>query len=225
MSGIKVRSLRTSIIDRPTKCSGKPSGDSAEKHVILLDLSKTKMVSCSEMRTFLAAGQSISKIFWTRPISDHRTYWRIHLWEEKYRHSRGRISCQNTEGWENWRLRWNPTWNTQSFEQAKELQRFKWNRVLEGHRKIRKPAWSSPWMDRCCLNLLNRALHLIGFQVHATKWEWKCAPKQTCATRGPPSCLVRPAWFYSWSWNGISNALYSSIFVTLISQSFTNKKM
>ena len=168
MSGIKVRSLQISITDRPTKCSGK---DSAEKHLILLDLSKTKMVSCSEMRTFLAAGESISKIFWTRSLSDHRTYRRIHLWEEKYRYSRGRISCQNTEGRESCRLRWNPTWNTHSFEQAKDLQRFKWNRVLERHRKIRKLAWSFQWMDRCCLNLLNRALHLIGFQVHSTKWE------------------------------------------------------
>ena len=58
--GIKVRSLRISISDRPATCSGK---DSAEKHLILLDLSKTKMVSCSGMRTFLAAGKSISTIF------------------------------------------------------------------------------------------------------------------------------------------------------------------
>jgi len=41
----------------------------------------------------------------------------------------------------------------------------------------------------------------------------------------PPRCLVQPAWFYSWSWNGISNELYSSFFVPLISQPFTNKEM
>jgi len=35
---------------------------------------------------------------------------------------------------------------------------------------------------------------------------------QTRATRGQPCCLVRSAWYISWSWNGISNEFYSSIF-------------
>jgi len=52
-----------SNIGKATGYSGKPSSFSAAKTLILLDPSKTKMVSYSAMkRTFLADGESISKI-------------------------------------------------------------------------------------------------------------------------------------------------------------------
>ena len=64
----------------PTKCSGQPSGVFAARDPIVLDPSNTQMKSYSEMRrTFLAYGESISKIFQTESLSHHRTRMRYIL--------------------------------------------------------------------------------------------------------------------------------------------------
>lgn len=40
-----------------------------------------------------------------------------------------------------------------------------------------------------------------------------CSTPGICNPRcGPLRCFVRPSWYYSWSWNGVSTELYSSIF-------------
>ena len=71
------------ITGKQTKCSGKLSGVFAEKDFILLDPSKTKMVSYSTIRK-----TSVADHFRQLPPT-----------------------CQNKEGWDGCRLRWIPIWN------------------------------------------------------------------------------------------------------------------
>ena len=66
------------------------------KNLLLLDPSKTKILSYSAMqRTSLAVGKSIPKNFWTQSLPQHETHSSC-IWGEIYHHcSRCLPSCQN----------------------------------------------------------------------------------------------------------------------------------
>jgi len=110
------------ITCKQTRCSGKLYGVFVENGLILLDPSKTKMVSYSEMRrTSLVHGERTSNIFQTQSLSHHRTHM-TYIWGRKYHHcSRSLFPYQSTEGWEGCKLLWNPTWNVQSLESRSSL--------------------------------------------------------------------------------------------------------
>ena len=95
--------------------------------------------------TSLADARSISKIFWTQPLSHNATYKR---WFRigKYHHCDQSLPrCRNTEGC---RLRWNPTWNAQSLGQGSSLAGSCVPICLEGHRKIGEMGWPPTYTKR-----------------------------------------------------------------------------
>jgi len=68
---------------KPTKCFGKPSNVSVVKYLILVDPSKTNMVTCLLMRsTSLADGESVSRILKYKKLSHHRTHTG-YIWRRK----------------------------------------------------------------------------------------------------------------------------------------------
>ena len=92
------------------------------KKIVLLDPSKTKMVSYSAMkRTSLADGESISNTIWTQSLPHHWTH-RWYIWASKIPSLQSKFSLlSNTEYWEGCRLRWNSIWNAQSLERRSSL--------------------------------------------------------------------------------------------------------
>jgi len=98
------------ITGKPTKYSGKPPGVfTAKKSNIARSTKDQNGGLFSNEKTSLADGESFLRIFQIQSLSNHRKYTRYNRGRQMPSLHPKSSGCENTEGVEGCRLRWNST--------------------------------------------------------------------------------------------------------------------